>query len=55
VDLAELVRQAGAEVVTVVDLDRGEDIRPAIRAVAGLQGLAVVIAHGLCKRHIAHG
>jgi indolepyruvate ferredoxin oxidoreductase, alpha subunit len=52
VDLAELARQAGAQAVTVVDLDRGEDIRPAIRAAAGLQGLAVVIARGLCRKYV---
>ncbi len=54
VDLAALVQQAGAEVVTVVDLDRGEDIRSAIQAAVDLDGLAVVIARGDCRRHPMH-
>jgi indolepyruvate ferredoxin oxidoreductase alpha subunit len=51
VDLASLARQAGAGAVTLVDLDRGENPRNAIEAGLGFDGVAVVIARGLCPRH----
>jgi TPP-dependent indolepyruvate ferredoxin oxidoreductase alpha subunit len=51
VDLAGLGQQAGAQVVMVVDLDQGDSIRPAIQAAVDLDGLAVVIARGDCRRH----
>jgi indolepyruvate ferredoxin oxidoreductase alpha subunit len=50
VDLAALARQAGAGLVQVVDLDRGDDARPAIEAGMQFKGVAVVIARGECRR-----
>jgi indolepyruvate ferredoxin oxidoreductase alpha subunit len=57
VDLAALARDAGAGMVRVVDLDRvgdqvdrDNDIRAAIEAGVGLDGVAVVIARGGCVR-----
>jgi len=50
VDLAALAREAGAGVVEAVDLDAGEDVRAAIERAVGFDGLAVVIARGLCRR-----
>ncbi len=48
VDLAELARAAGAGSVQVVDLDQGEDLRPALKGGLNFDGLAVVIAKGKC-------
>jgi indolepyruvate ferredoxin oxidoreductase alpha subunit len=53
VDLAALARDAGAEEVLVVDLDRGEGIRPAIERGMNTDGVAVVIARGRCPRWVA--
>jgi indolepyruvate ferredoxin oxidoreductase alpha subunit len=53
VDLAALARDAGAGVVSVVDLDRGEDVRPAIERGLNHDGVAVVIALGRCLRWVA--
>jgi indolepyruvate ferredoxin oxidoreductase alpha subunit len=50
VDLAGLAREAGADMVQVVDLDHGEDIRPAIEMGMSADGMAVVIARGQCPR-----
>jgi indolepyruvate ferredoxin oxidoreductase alpha subunit len=50
VDLAALTRQAGAGQVQVVDLDRGDDARPAIEAGIQFKGVAVIIARGECRR-----
>jgi indolepyruvate ferredoxin oxidoreductase alpha subunit len=50
VDLAALARQAGAALVQVVDLDRGDDARQAIEAGIQFTGVAVVIARGECRR-----
>jgi indolepyruvate ferredoxin oxidoreductase alpha subunit len=50
VDLAALAQQAGAGLVRVVDLDRGDDARPAIEAGIQFKGVAVIIAHGECRR-----
>lgn len=50
VDLAALAREAGADRVQVVDLDRGEDIRGPIEAGMRCDGVAVVIARGQCPR-----
>jgi indolepyruvate ferredoxin oxidoreductase alpha subunit len=50
VDLAALARDAGADVVRVVDLDRGEDVRAAIEMGMDRGGVAVVIARGRCPR-----
>ncbi|UCC63945.1 MAG: hypothetical protein JSV36_02470 [Anaerolineae bacterium] len=50
VDLAALAREAGAGVVEAVDLDAGEDVKAAIGRGVGFDGLAVVIARGLCRR-----
>jgi indolepyruvate ferredoxin oxidoreductase alpha subunit len=49
VDLAALARQAGAGLVQVVDLDRGDDARPALEAGIQFAGVAVVIARGECR------
>jgi hypothetical protein len=48
VDLAALARSTGAGKVCVVDLDRGDDIRPALEEGLDFDGLAVVIARGQC-------
>ncbi len=48
VDLAGLAREAGAGMVHVVDIDRGEDIRAAIDDGMNFGGVAVVIARGRC-------
>jgi indolepyruvate ferredoxin oxidoreductase alpha subunit len=53
VDLAALARDAGTEEVLVVDLDRGESIRPAIERGMNTNGVAVVIARGRCPRWVA--
>jgi indolepyruvate ferredoxin oxidoreductase alpha subunit len=50
VDLAGLAREAGADRVQMVDLDRSEDIRPAIEMGMSADGVAVVIARGQCLR-----
>jgi len=50
VDLAGLAREAGADMVQVVDLDHGEDIRPAIEMGMSADGVTVVIARGQCPR-----
>jgi len=50
VDLAALAREAGADMVQVVDLDHGGDIRPAIEMGIDCNGVAVVIARGQCPR-----
>jgi indolepyruvate ferredoxin oxidoreductase alpha subunit len=55
VDLAGLAREAGAGMVRVVDLDRGQDIRSAIETGMNLDGVAVVIARGRCPRWAAAG
>lgn len=51
VDLAALVRGTGASQVEVVDLDRGEDIRPAIEAGLDSERVSVVISRGQCPRY----
>jgi len=48
VDLAALAREAGAGMVRVVDLDRGEDIRSAVKVGMMFDRVAVVIARGRC-------
>jgi indolepyruvate ferredoxin oxidoreductase alpha subunit len=48
VDLVALARDAGADMVRIVDLDRGEDIRPVIDAGLDFDGLAVIISRGQC-------
>jgi indolepyruvate ferredoxin oxidoreductase alpha subunit len=48
VDLAGLAREAGAHRVSVVDLDREEDIRAPIEEAMNAKGVAVVIARGKC-------
>jgi indolepyruvate ferredoxin oxidoreductase alpha subunit len=55
VDLAALAREAGADMVQAVDLDRGEDIRSAIERGMDFDGVAVVIARGQCPRWSAAG
>ena len=50
VNMAALAREAGAGMVQVVDLDRGEDIRAAIEMGMDFDGVAVVIAGGRCPR-----
>jgi indolepyruvate ferredoxin oxidoreductase alpha subunit len=50
VDLAALAYHAGAKWVQTVDLDRGDDARPAIEAGLKSSGVSVVIAHGECRR-----
>jgi indolepyruvate ferredoxin oxidoreductase alpha subunit len=53
VDLAGLAREAGAGMVRVVDLDRGENIRSAIEVGMNFDRVAVVIARGRCPRWAA--
>jgi indolepyruvate ferredoxin oxidoreductase alpha subunit len=53
VDLAALAREAGADMVQVVDLDHGEDIRSAIEMGMDFDGVAVIIARGQCPRWLA--
>jgi indolepyruvate ferredoxin oxidoreductase alpha subunit len=48
VDLEGLARETGAHKVSVVDLDRGEDIRVPIEEGMNAKGVAVVIARGKC-------
>jgi indolepyruvate ferredoxin oxidoreductase alpha subunit len=48
VDLEGLARQAGVGMVSVVDLDRGEDIGRAIEAGLDFDGVATIIARGRC-------
>ena len=48
IDLAGLVREAGVEMVQVVDVDGRTDIRSAIQAGMEYDGVAVVIARGEC-------
>jgi indolepyruvate ferredoxin oxidoreductase alpha subunit len=55
VDLAALARGAGAGMVKVIDLDRGEDIRAAIEMGIDFDRVAVVIARGQCPRWLAAG
>jgi indolepyruvate ferredoxin oxidoreductase alpha subunit len=55
VDLAGLARQAGAGMVQVVDLDGGEEVRPAIEKGMRADGPAVVIARGRCRRWLPAG
>jgi indolepyruvate ferredoxin oxidoreductase alpha subunit len=50
VDLAALARDAGADVVRVVDLAPVEDVRAAIEMGMDRGGVAVVIARGRCPR-----
>jgi indolepyruvate ferredoxin oxidoreductase alpha subunit len=50
VDMAALAREAGADMVQVVDLDHGADIRAAIEMGMDCDGVAVVIAGGRCPR-----
>ena len=50
VDMAALARDAGAGLVRVVDLDRGEDIRATIETGIDFEGVAVIIARGRCPR-----
>jgi TPP-dependent indolepyruvate ferredoxin oxidoreductase alpha subunit len=45
-----LAREAGVGTVSVVDIDRGEDIRTAIKMGMRFDGVAVVIARGQCPR-----
>jgi TPP-dependent indolepyruvate ferredoxin oxidoreductase alpha subunit len=52
VDLATLAHTAGAGLVKVINLDRDGDIRSAIAAGVDQQGVAVVIACGLCLRWV---
>jgi indolepyruvate ferredoxin oxidoreductase alpha subunit len=52
VDLAELVRAASVGELHTVDLDRGDDIRAAIEAGIGFDGVSVVIARGQCPQWI---
>ena len=51
VDLVALAREAGAQMVQVVDLDRGDDIQSPIKAGIAFEGVAVVIARGQCPRY----
>jgi indolepyruvate ferredoxin oxidoreductase alpha subunit len=48
VDLAALACAAGAGLVQVVDVDRGEDLRAALESGLDWEGVAVVIACGQC-------
>jgi indolepyruvate ferredoxin oxidoreductase alpha subunit len=47
-NIPALARAAGASTVSVVDLDRGEDISAGIEAGLNLPGVAVLIARGQC-------
>jgi indolepyruvate ferredoxin oxidoreductase alpha subunit len=55
VDLAGLAREAGVDRVQVVDLDRGEEVRPAIESGMRVDGVSVVIARGQCPRWASAG
>ena len=48
VEIAELAVQAGAKYVQIVDIDRCEDLRPAILRGLQTEGVSVVIARGEC-------
>jgi len=48
VEIAELAVQAGAKFVQIVDIDRFEDLRPAILRGMETEGVSVVIARGDC-------
>jgi indolepyruvate ferredoxin oxidoreductase alpha subunit len=48
VDLAGLTREAGAQMVHVVDIDHGEDIRGPIEHGVDFDGLAIIVARGQC-------
>jgi indolepyruvate ferredoxin oxidoreductase alpha subunit len=48
VDIAALARDAGAGMVRVVDVDSGDDVDAALDAALDFDGVAVVIARGLC-------
>ena len=50
VDLSALARAAGAAQVSVVDIDRGEDIRAATESGMRFDGVSVVFARGRCPR-----
>ena len=50
-DLAEQATLTGAGSVEVIDLDRGEDIAPALERGLRFPGVAVVVARGACPRH----
>jgi indolepyruvate ferredoxin oxidoreductase alpha subunit len=55
VSLADLARAAGVGVVNLVDLDAGEEIRPAIEQGLETKGVSVVIARGACPRWLPLG
>lgn len=50
VDLAALAQAAGAQMVSTVNLDQGEEIGGVLERGLDSDGLAVVIAHGRCPR-----
>ncbi|KPK88735.1 MAG: hypothetical protein AMJ88_18510 [Anaerolineae bacterium SM23_ 63] len=49
-DLVGMVRNTGVGEVWVVDLDRGEDIRSAIKKGMDTQGTGVIVARGRCPQ-----
>jgi len=55
VDLAALAREAGAGLVQVVDLDLGEEVRPALEKGTSGDGVTVIIARGRCPRWASAG
>lgn len=48
IDLEEMVRATGVQFLQVVDLDRNEEIQPAIEKGISSEGISVVIARGQC-------
>jgi indolepyruvate ferredoxin oxidoreductase alpha subunit len=52
VDLADVASAVGAERVTVVDLDRGQEIGQALAQGLDTPALTVVVARGRCRRWI---
>lgn len=48
VDLTQLIRALQPDLLEVVNLDEGEDIRPALRRGIAHQGVAVVLSRGRC-------
>jgi indolepyruvate ferredoxin oxidoreductase alpha subunit len=48
VEIGELAAQVGAKVVQIVDIDRNENLRPAIFTGLDTAGVSVIIARGEC-------
>lgn len=53
VDLGTVIRAVGVDVLRIVDLDEGEDIRDVLDELITANGVSVVIARGECVRYPA--